>query len=76
MVNIQPILYGLSMASIDSVMLSLLKMATLGIVNAPVILSLAMVVYACQPLLFYKSLHTESLTVMKLLWDVMSDVLV
>ena len=33
-------------------------------------------VYAFQPILFYLSLQYESLTVMNLLWDVISDVLV
>jgi multidrug transporter EmrE-like cation transporter len=37
---------------------------------------LPMIVYACQPILFYMSLQHESLTVMNLLWDVLSDVLV
>ncbi len=35
-----------------------------------------MIVYALQPVLFYFSLQYESLTVMNLLWDVISDVIV
>ncbi len=61
-----PLLYGVSMAAIDVVILSLLKLFNIG----------AMLVYALQPILFLKSLSFSSLTVMNLLWDVSSDVLV
>jgi drug/metabolite transporter (DMT)-like permease len=40
------------------------------------VILLSMLVYACQPLLFLESLKYNSLTVMNLLWDVMSDVIV
>lgn len=63
------------MALIDAFMLSLLKYLSkekqhLGWIVLP------MLVYAFQPVLFYLSLQYESMTVMNLLWDVISDVVV
>ena len=64
------------MAFIDAFILSSLKAYHLGWIQWRGILLIAMTVYACQPLLFLNSLRYSSLTVMNLLWDVMSDVLV
>jgi multidrug transporter EmrE-like cation transporter len=68
--------YGGTMALVDAFVLSSLKAYNLGWITWRGILLIAMVVYACQPLLFLHSLQFSSLTVMNLLWDVMSDVLV
>jgi multidrug transporter EmrE-like cation transporter len=35
-----------------------------------------MIVYSFQPLIFLKSLNSETLTIMNLSWDLISDVLV
>jgi multidrug transporter EmrE-like cation transporter len=71
-----PLLYGVSMAAIDVVILSLLKLFNIGAIRGLVPIIGAMLVYALQPILFLKSLSFSSLTVMNLLWDVSSDVLV
>ena len=73
--NIVPLGFGASMATIDAFMLSMLKWISqekkyYGLIG------LAMLVYAFQPVLFFTSLQYESLTVMNLLWDVISDVIV
>jgi multidrug transporter EmrE-like cation transporter len=68
--------YGGMMALIDAFILSSLKAYHLGWIQWRGIILVAMTVYACQPLLFLDSLRFSSLTVMNLLWDVMSDVLV
>ena len=75
LVNTIPLGFGIAMATIDALMLSLLKYISIekkyiGWVAVP------MLVYAFQPVLFYNSLHYESLTVMNLLWDVISDIIV
>lgn len=73
--NIVPLGFGASMATIDAFMLSLLKYIS----KEPKYLSwivLPMMIYALQPVLFYMSLQYETLTVMNLLWDVISDVIV
>lgn len=68
--------FGGSMALIDGFILSILKAYNLGWIQWSAIPSISMLVYSFQPLIFLKSLNHNSLTVMNLLWDVMSDVLV
>lgn len=68
--------FGGTMALIDGLILSSLKAYNLGWFQWRGIILISMVIYACQPLLFLESLKHNSLTVMNLLWDVMSDVLV
>lgn len=68
--------FGGSMAIIDSFILSTLKAYNLGWIQWRGIVIFAMLIYSFQPLLFLESLNHNSLTVMNLLWDVMSDVLV
>jgi multidrug transporter EmrE-like cation transporter len=69
------ILYGTYMATIDVFMLSMLKAINLGWLKHSFII-LPTIIYALQPWIFLSSLNFGSLTVMNLLWDVMSDVLV
>lgn len=68
--------FGGSMALIDAFILSSLKAYNLGWIQWRGIVLISMLVYACQPLLFLESLNYNSLTIMNLLWDVMSDVIV
>ena len=68
--------YGGTMALIDALVLSSLRAFNLGWIQWRGIIMVAMVVYSCQPLLFLQSLSNSTLTVMNLLWDVMSDVVV
>lgn len=70
------ILFGISMALIDVFVLGGLKAKHLGKLNGMWMLPLAMGVYALQPIIFSKSLSFDSLTVMNLVWDLSSDVLV
>ncbi len=66
---------GIFMALIDVFVLSVMKMKASGLLNGWVI-PLAVIVYSMQPLIFFKSLKTETMTVMNLFWDLSSDVLV
>lgn len=68
--------FGGSMALIDAFILSSLKAFRLGWIEWKGILIISMLIYSFQPLIFLESLKFNSLTVMNLLWDVMSDVLV
>ncbi len=68
--------FGGAMALIDAFILSSLKAFHLGWFQWRGVIIIAMLVYSFQPLLFLESLKHNSLTVMNLLWDVMSDVLV
>jgi len=70
-----PLMYGTYMASVDVFMIGILKAIYLGWLNKSLIF-LPTLVYALQPWVFLKALDFESMTVMNLLWDVMSDVFV
>lgn len=64
------------MAAIDVVSLSILKYISSGTLQSNFWLVPAVLIYACQPLIFLKSLSYEGLTVMNLIWDLSSDILV
>jgi multidrug transporter EmrE-like cation transporter len=76
MSDITPLLYGLFMASIDVFMLGILKMISTGAIKNMLWMAIPTVVYALQPWVFLQSLRFESMIVMNLLWDLISDVLV
>jgi hypothetical protein len=71
-----PIAFGVSMAMFDVIMMSLGKLSHKGVVPYATALPLATIVYAVEPYIFFKSLNYESLTVMNLIWDLTSDVIV
>ncbi len=70
-----PLVYGTYMASVDVFMLGLLKAINLGWINK-VFIFLPTLIYAMQPWVFLSSLKYESMTVMNLMWDVLSDLFV
>jgi uncharacterized membrane protein len=70
-----PLMYGTYMATVDAFMLGMLKAIKLGWLNTN-LLFIPALIYAIQPFIFYKALGVETMTVMNLLWDVLSDVLV
>jgi drug/metabolite transporter (DMT)-like permease len=74
MFNKNSLLFGGAMATGDSIVLSTLRAYSLGYIKSKFAVVLAMIFYSLQPLIFLKSLAYESLTVMNLMWDVMSDV--
>ena len=75
MFTIIPFGFAATMASIDSTMLSLIKYISIHKKHVGWLI-LPMIVYSFQPVLFYLSLQYETLTVMNLLWDVISDVII
>lgn len=74
--TITPFLYGLFMATIDVFMLGIIKMVSTGTLKSIYWMALPTVIYAFQPWIFLQSLRIESMIVMNLLWDLISDVLV
>jgi drug/metabolite transporter (DMT)-like permease len=74
--NLNALGWGGAMALIDAFILSMLKAFEVGLIQWKGVFAFSMFIYAFQPLLFYKGLAGNGLTVMNLLWDVMSDVLV
>jgi drug/metabolite transporter (DMT)-like permease len=67
--------FGFLMATIDVLMLSVVKQVSLDsrIMRWMVIPTIA---YAIQPWIFLQSLQFESLIIMNLMWDILSGVLV
>jgi len=76
MLNFIPITFALMMSSIDAIVLGGLKEYSLGHLNWGIMVPIGMLIYSLQPLLFLQSLHYESMTVMNILWDISSDVIV
>jgi drug/metabolite transporter (DMT)-like permease len=72
----KPLLYGMVMALIDVFILSALKMRRIGDIVGNWVFPVAMLVYGFQPLIFYNALKISSLTIMNLMWDLSSDVIV
>ena len=69
-------LFPLYMASVDGFAMSLLKARHVGMLKGSWMFPLAMLIYSSQPLMFYQSLTHGSMTIMNILWDILSDVLV
>ena len=72
----KPLIFGLFLALVDVIVLSLLKLKYIGTLNTWWVFVIAFIVYGLQPIVFYNSLKYSSLTAMNLLWDVTSDILV
>jgi multidrug transporter EmrE-like cation transporter len=70
-----PLLYGTYMGVIDTTMLGLIKGIHLGWFNKSMMV-VPTVLYALQPWLFAASMQYESMVVMNLLWDIISDLMV
>jgi multidrug transporter EmrE-like cation transporter len=71
-----PIVFGVCMAILDVLMMSLGKYSSRGQIPYGIALPVATVIYSLEPYIFFKSLKYESLTAMNLIWDLTSDVLV
>jgi multidrug transporter EmrE-like cation transporter len=73
--NFVPLGFGIIMAIIDVLMISLTKLISKDtrLLRWMIVPTL---IYAVQPWIFLKALSYETLVVMNLLWDVLSDVLV
>ena len=76
MFNLIPIVIATGMASIDTLVMAGIKQYDMGVIPWRGIVPIAMLVYSFQPYIFLQSLQYESMTVMNILWDVISDILV
>ena len=74
--DIIPILYGLLMALIDLFALSGIKYIHLHKLSMIGWMILPTLAYALQPWIFLSALNFESLVMINIIWDVMSDILV
>ena len=76
---ILPLLYALLMAAIDVISLGTVKYVwatPLSYVSTVSAMTLAVGLYALQPLVFYKAIAFEGMAIANLLWNVMSSMLV
>jgi multidrug transporter EmrE-like cation transporter len=71
-----PLGYGLLMATIDVFMLGLIRLISDDVPKLIRYMIVPTIVYAIQPWIFLDSLKYESLIVMNLTWDLISDILV
>lgn len=76
MLNWFPLLFAVIMATFDGVVMSGIKAYHTGQLTWKWMMPAAMLAYSLQPLFFLQSLKFESMTVMNLLWDVLSDLMV
>jgi len=71
-----PIFFGTVMAILDIFMMSSVKMINTGTLSYGFGFPFATIVYATQPYIFLKALNYENMTVVNLIWNLMSDVIV
>lgn len=74
--NLNVLGWGALLGLNDALILSLLKAFNIGLIKWKGIFVIAMIVYAFQPLIFYKGLDSNGLTVMNIVWDVTSIIIV
>jgi len=73
--NLIPLGFAGLMALIDAFSLTLLKKISTKAINFSFV-PIAMLIYAVQPFIFLEALNFESMTVMNILWDLSSDIIV
>lgn len=74
--SLLPIFLGTVMAILDIFMMSSVKMIKEGTLSIGFGLPFSTVVYAIQPYVFLKALNYENMTVVNLIWNLMSDIIV
>lgn len=71
-----PFTFGLVMATLDVFMLGVIKTVSKDQAKLLRWMILPTIIYAIQPWIFLRSLQFESMIVMNLMWDLISNVLV
>lgn len=74
MIQWRTLAFGAAFATLDSISLPIIKGVSQG--WNPWMILVPMVLYGLSPLMFLKALEKETLTIMNLVWDLSSDVLV
>ena len=74
--NMLPVIFGIMMATLDILMMSVGKMIHNGTLSSSFGIPLTVGIYALEPLIFLKSMNYESMTIMNLIWDLSSDIMV
>jgi len=69
-------MYGLLMALIDVGTLGMIKEISRGGIKSLMFMSVPTILYSLQPWVFLAAIKSESMIVMNLTWDLLSDILV
>ena len=75
MFNWTTLFYGTLLASVDIVMMPIAKMVNKGTLSVAW-MALATLVYALDPWIFLKSLNGETMMIMNMLWNMMSNIVI
>ena len=75
MLNLRTLLFGLMFGMIDAISLPTVKAVRLGSLGLGWMV-VPFVLYAFSPFLFLHGLKTESLTILNLVWDLSSDLII
>ena len=73
---LRPILFGVAMALVDNVMMGTIKLVHTGGLSGTFAIPFSAALYALEPLIFLKAMKFESMTVVNLIWNMMSNILV
>ena len=76
MFNFIPVAMASGMAFIDTLVLGGLKEYDMGTQPWRGIVPIAMLIYSLQPYIFLQAIQYETMIVMNILWDVISDIMV
>lgn len=74
MINWRTLTYGLTFGTIDAIALPIVKGVSTGWDKAWMLLPV--LVYASSPFILLSALREESLTIMNLVWDLTSDIII
>jgi drug/metabolite transporter (DMT)-like permease len=75
MFRIRTLLFGLLFGILDALCLPIVKSVSIGTL-APAMMLIPVILYGASPLIFLKGLQGETLTILNLVWDLTSDVVV
>ena len=74
-INWIPIAFATGMAGVDTFAFSILKKISLKELGA-IFIPISMAIYSLQPVIFLQALKFENMTIVNLLWNMMSNILV
>ena len=75
MFRLRTLLFGLIFGLLDALCLPIVKSVSLGTI-APAMMIIPLILYGASPFIFLLGLKGETLTILNLVWDLTSDVVV
>jgi hypothetical protein len=75
MFRLRTLLFGLVFGILDALCLPIVKSVSIGTL-APAMMLIPAILYGASPFIFLKGLEGETLTILNLVWDLTSDVVV